>query len=177
MKTRLIFVCLTLAATIAAAQEMPKPSPKLKELNYFAGTWSCKGEFLGGPNMPPAHPTTSTVKAMWVLGGYWLEINYVEDKTAKNPMPFDGRIFWGWDEGSKKFAAGNIDNTGGYGTETSDGWNGTTLTLEGPSHMGPMTARARDVFTKKSDKELMHSGEIEDNGKWKKMDEETCTRK
>jgi len=177
MKVRLLFVCLALATTIAAAQEMPKPSPKLKELQYFVGTWTCKGDFLGAPNMGPAHPTTATVKGAWVLGGYWLEINYVENKTAKNPMPFAGRIFWGWDEGAKKFAAGSIDNMGEYSTETSDGWDGSKLTFEGPNHMGTMTFKVRDVFTKESAKQLMHTGEFDDNGTWKKLDEETCTKK
>jgi hypothetical protein len=177
MKVRLLLVCLTLAATIAAAQEMPKPSPKLKELNYFAGTWSCKGETFD-TDFTKAHPTMATVKASWILSDFWLSLNYTEEKTAKNPMPYALRLFWGYNEGEKKLVSGSVDNQGSYSTESTDGWDGMKMTLTGATHGGGMTTKVHDYFEKKSANKLVHWSDYETkDGSWKKVDEETCTRK
>lgn len=177
MKVRLLVICLALAGTIAAAQEMPKPSPKLKELNYFAGTWSCKGETLA-TDFTTAHPTSGITKAGWVLNGFWLALDYTEEKTAKNPMPYGMRLYWGYGEASKKLEYGGVDNMGSYATETTEGWDGTKMTVTGTMHSGMGTTKVHDYFVKKSEKELVHSSDYETkDGSWKKMDEETCTRK
>jgi hypothetical protein len=40
-----------------------------------------------------------------------------------------------------------------------------------------MTSNARDTFTKKGTNEVTHMGELESEGKWMKLGQETCTRK
>jgi hypothetical protein len=44
-------------------------------------------------------------------------------------------------------------------------------------HAGGMTMKVRDVFTKVSATKLNHMSEVEMDGKWTKLDEETCTKK
>ncbi len=51
------------------------------------------------------------------------------------------------------------------------------MTFEGPWHIGGMTAKARDTFTKKGTNEMTHMGELEHEGAWMKVGQETCTRK
>ena len=167
MKTRLVILTLFIA-TASFAQD-------LKSFNAFVGTWKCTGTSFAS-EMGPEHPTTATVTVKLILGGKWLEMHYTENKTAKNPKPFDGMTFWGWDENQKKFVSVSVDAMGGHGTQTSSGMNGDTVVFEGPLPMGPMTAIFRDTLTAKGNT-ATHSGAMQDkSGGWKKMDEETCKK-
>ena len=170
-------IILTLAAsTVLAADAPPGPNPKLKELAYFAGNWKCTGTgfaFMGTPE----HKTTAMVEASWTLDGYWMSMRYHENKTAINAHPVDVRIFWGWDEQLKKFASGGVDNMGSYIIQNSPGWAGNKLTFDGDMHGGGATMKVRDVFTKVSATKIEHMSEVEMNGKWSKLDEESCTKK
>ena len=163
-------------SSIFAADAPPGPNPKLKELSYFAGSWSCKGTgfaFMGTPE----HKTSASVEAAWILDNYWLSIRYHEMKTAINAHPVDVRISQGWDDQMKKFASGAVDNMGAYFIQYSPGWEGNKLTFEGEMHAGGMTMKVRDVFTKVSATKVEHMAEVEMGGKWTKLDEETCTKK
>jgi len=51
-----------------------------------------------------------------------------------------------------------------------------TLTFNGDMHGGGTTMKVRDVFTKVSATKVEHMSEVEMNGKWTKLDEETCTK-
>jgi len=165
MRTKLVCLAVCLVATAAFAQ---KPSEKLKELKPFAGTFHCKGMTFAS-EMGPEHATRGTVTGVWTLGGYWLDIKYKELKTKANPMPYEGRIEMGYDEGTKKLVAGYVDNYGGYGTEASDGWDGDTFILAGPVHMGEMVTEGRDSFLKKG-KKITHTYEMKlPIGEWKKV--------
>ena len=171
-----LIIALAFAWSALAADAPPGPNPKLKELQYFVGNWQCTGTgyaFMGTPE----HKTTAMVEAMWILDGYWLSMRYHENKTAVNAHPVDARIFMGYDEQTKKIASGAVDNMGGYFTQSSPGWEGNKLTLEGDMHGGGMTMKVRDVFTKVSATKVEHMAELEMNGKWTKLDEETCTKK
>jgi hypothetical protein len=177
MKTRIFLAILALGlfTSLAAAADAPSPSEHLKDLQYFAGSWQCKGTGFAFMGMPE-HPTTATVESSWTLGKYWLNLHYKENKTTKNPMPVDVRVFWGWDEQVKKFASGSVDNMGSYAIQYSPGWDGDKLVFEGEMHGGGMTAKVRDLFTKVTASKLTHSSEMEMESKWTKMDEETCTK-
>jgi hypothetical protein len=161
-------------STALMAPTPPSPSPALKALDYFKGTWKCEGTAFATP-MSKEHKISATAVANWDLGNYWLAVRYTEMKTAANPWPLDVRMFWGYDPATKKLVSGNLDNMGGYGTEDSDGWKGDVITWSGPVHMGGPTMQ-RDTFTKKSATQMVHVGEAEMNGKWMKLDEQTCTK-
>lgn len=171
-----ILVLAFTATAVLAADAPPGPSPKLKELKYFEGTWSCKGTafaFMGEPE----HKTSSTAEGNWTLDNYWLTIYYHESKTAMNPHPVAVRVYWTWDEPAKKFASGSVDNMGAYFIENSPGWEGDKLAFDGDVHTSGGTMKVRDVFTKISATKLQHMSEVEMDGKWTKLDEETCTKK
>jgi len=164
------------ALLIATTSFAQSATDQLKTLSSFVGTWKCSGKAFAS-EMGPEHSTTAGVTGKWVLNAKWLELRYTEDKNSKNPNPVAAVLYWGWNEGSKKFVATSTDNMGGYALQESSGWSGDQLVWSGPSHMGAMTMNVRDVFTRKSDSEVTHSGEIQDNaGGWKKTDEETCKK-
>ena len=113
----------------------------------------------------------------WDLDGHWLPFTYAEKKTADNPMPFMVRGYFGFDPQMNKLVLFGVENSGGYSVASSDGWDGDTLAFVGPWHMGKETMNGRDTFTRKGDRELRHSAEIEQDGKWVKLSDESCTRK
>jgi hypothetical protein len=171
MKTRMFAVAVCLITVAAFGQS----NPKLKELQPFIGTFQCTGMTFASP-MGPEHATKATVSGRWVLGGAWLEIHYTETKTAKNPHPYGVIALWGYDEQPKAFVAGSVDNMGGYGTSQASGWEGDKLIFTGPMHGGGATMKARDIFTKVGKNQIDHESEMEMDGKWVKLDKETCKR-
>ena len=171
MKTRILVFVLLIVASSALAQPA-----SLKDLQPFVGTFKCTGMSFAS-EMGPEHATKATVTGKWTLGGKWLLVRYAEEKSSKNPHPFDVAAYWGFDEGTKKLVAPSMDNMGGYAVEEATGWTGDQLVFAGLAHMGPMTAQGRDTFTRKGKNQLTHSFEIQDNaGGWKKLDEETCKK-
>jgi hypothetical protein len=171
MKTRMVAVVLCLITVAAFGQS----NPKLKELDAFAGTWQCTGTAFASP-MGPEHPTTATVHGTWVLGGAWMEIQYTEAKSPKNPHPVDVRLFMGYDAQPKALVSGTVDNMGGYSTAQSPGWQNDKLIFSGPSHGGGGTMTGRDTFTRVGKSEMLHDGEIEMKGKWVKINHEICKK-
>jgi hypothetical protein len=171
MKTRMVAVVLCLITVAAFGQS----NPKLKELKAFAGTWQCTGTAFASP-MGPEHHTTATVHGTWILGGAWMQIQYTEAKTAKNPHPVDVRLFLGYDEQPKAFVSGTVDNMGGYATAQSPGWQNDKMIFSGPSHGGGATMTTRDTFTRVGKNEMRHEGEMEMNGKWMKINQEICKK-
>lgn len=171
MKTRMLAVVLCLI-TVAAFGQV---NPKVKELQTFIGTWQCKGITFASP-MGPEHPTKATVHGTWILGGAWVQINYTELKTAKNPHPYAVQEVLSYDEQPKAFVAGAVDNMGGYSTQQSPGWDGDKLVFTGPMHSGGATMNSRDIFTRVGKNEVRHESEMEMDGKWTKLDQETCKK-
>ena len=169
---KLLIVALLLLAVQAVAME---PDPVLKQqLGYLARNFDCRGIAYASP-MAPEHPTVGIVTAEWTLGGYWVGFTYAEKKTPQNPMPFTVRGVMGYDPQTKKLVMGSADNMGGYSSAGSDGWSGDTLVWVGPWHMGTQTVTGRDTFVKKSATEMTHKAEIEMDGKWMTLAQETCT--
>ena len=168
---KLSLVALLLLSFQAVAMD---PDPMLKQLQPFAATYNCTGIAYANP-MAPEHATRGSVTGAWTLGGQWIAFTYAESKTAQNSMPFAVRGFWGYDPQMKKFVVGTVDNMGGYGTAASDGWNGDTIVFAGPWHMGTQTVNSRDTFIKTA-AGMNHIGEVEMDGKWVKLGQETCTR-
>lgn len=76
----------------------------------------------------------------------------------------------------RRLWTGSIDNMGSYATSQSPGWQGDKLVFTGPMHGGGTTTTARDIFTKAGKNEMHHESEMEDKGKWTKLDQETCKR-
>lgn len=179
MKRLVLTMVLVLAATAAMANQHDekKMAPDmLRQLDPLIGKWQCKGTAYQTPWFPE-HPTAAEVSQEWILDGKWLAFTYAEKKTEQNPMPFTATGFFGYDPEMKMLMFTGVDSGGGYSSGMGKGWMGDVLMFEGPWHMGAMTTTARDTFTKKGANEIMHLGEVEWEGKWVKLGQETCTKK
>jgi uncharacterized protein DUF1579 len=171
MKTRMLAVVVCLVTVAAFGQS----NPKLKELQTFVGTWQCTGITFASP-MGPEHATRGAVTGAWILNGSWVEVRYTETKTAKNPHPYAVRMLLSYDEQPKAFVSGAVDNMTGYSTEQSPGWMDDKMTFTGAQHGGGATMNVHDIFTKVGKNEVRHESEMEVNGKWVKLDQESCER-
>ena len=172
---RIYLMTLTLIATTAMAQQ-PKPSPRTGDLNAFTGTWRCDGTAFASP-WGPEHRTKATIRVAWVLNGFWLHAKYAEQKTAQNPYPAAGDVYWGYDEQKKKLSGCALNNFGGFVAIESDGRTGDTNVWNGTMSLGGLNIKTRDTFVRKSAREVTHKTEAEKDGTWIPLSAETCRRK
>ena len=164
---------ITLLALAVATSAFAADSP-MKQIDFFAGTWQCKGvQTMGGP----AIHYTGTATGTWVLDKKWLDIRVSQVKTKENPTPFSGRSYMGYDQESKKYVQYWVDNMGGFESAMFNGWSGDKLMWETTAHMGSMSANSRDIFTKNGNNKMTHTFELEQSGKWTEVMKETCERK
>jgi hypothetical protein len=166
-------VVLALAAP-ARSQEMPKPSPEMAKLDFFEGNWSCQGKTNQSP-LGPAGALTSTARVQDNLGGFW-QSGTIKG-TMPNMPPFEGMFHVTYDTGAKQFLMLWVDNMGGWARSTSAGWQADKLVYEGESHMpGMQPMKSRDTFTRGAGT-MKHMWEMQVDGKWLAIGEETCSKK
>jgi len=172
MKVRLAIVTLLLAAATAAFAAEQSP---LRQLDYFKGTWMCKGTAFAMPDAPE-HAVSGKLMSKWIMNGAWLQFNYDGAKTKADPKPLSAAGFMGWDAEKKDFVMGTVCSDGCFSSESSPGWEDDAMIYNGPNHMGGMTMNGRDEFHKISNTELKYVYQIETNGNWQKVMEETCRK-
>lgn len=172
---RSLIPLLALAFSTSLLAAPPVPNPRLAELRSFSGHWTCSGTAFAFLGMPE-HKTTATIDGTWGLNDYWIDVHYKEAKSAANPGPVEVRYFWGWDEENKQFTSVAVDNGGGHFAQSSPGWEKDAITFAGNMHIAGKTMKFHDVFTRVNATKMMHRGEAEIDGKWTKLDEETCTK-
>jgi hypothetical protein len=184
MRTRSLWLGVaTLAALVAlpalAAETPPPgppaPAPELGQLSFFAGDWTCKGKTDASP-FGPEHPTQAKVHISRELGGFWYVGHYEEAKTTENPHPFSFAMAMGYDSAAKALTLDGFDGFGNRSHEKSSGWQDGKLVFEGEMTGGGPPAQARDTFIKKGDAALEHFAEMQMEGKWVRLDLETCTK-
>ena len=83
-------------ATLASAQEFPKPGPEHALLKEFEGTWSAVTK------MPDGHESKGEMTYKMELGGLWLASHFTSDFGG---LKFEGRGMDGYDPIKKKFVA------------------------------------------------------------------------
>jgi hypothetical protein len=167
-------------AAPASAPSMPpgfmQPAPELAKIKWMAGTWQCTGKAMASP-MGPEHPTEAEVKSEEVLGGVWILFHYREKKTAQNPMPILGEEYWTYDASGKTWNRVVLDNTGSWGSATSNGWEKGKLVWSGEGVMGGQKRKFRDTFTEKSPQEIDYVGEMAGaDNKLRKLWEVNCKK-
>lgn len=167
MKARILFVALVLIASSLLAAD--KRDANLGNLDYFAGKWNCTGTDMSSGK---AMATKSTANGRWDYGNQWLAV----DLNQTQPAPMKASAFLGYDAGPKMYVVGYLDSMGGYGTSGSKGWMGDTITYDGDAHMMGMSMKGRDSFQKMGKNKFQHLFLVEENGSWKKILDETCTK-
>jgi len=172
-----IFPLLACAAAAAFGQDnppqpRPRPPAELAELKPFLASTSCAGETEASA-VGPAHPTLGQAVGSMSQSGFWLQLRYVEKKTKDNPLATSSEERWSYDPGLKKYVALLWDSFGGYGTGTSPGWEGDTLTWTGEVSMNGQKLPYRQTFTRAKGA-MTETWEMQSNGAWAKLTSGTC---
>jgi len=163
----------TAAAT--AGPPAPKPAAELDQLKVFEGSWRCDGKQPAGP-FGPEQEYKSTFKGKKDIDKFWIAIEYDQKKSKSHPMPIKARGFLGYDPAAKKYVTIGADNTGGWISESSPGWEGDKLVFSGDGSMGGQKVSFRETYMKKGDKELTWTGEMKMGKDWISVGNDSCKK-
>jgi hypothetical protein len=182
VKKALSFIALPVALLVSSAAfaqsasqnpAAPKPAPQMAQLNYFVGTWSCIGaqpySVFGDDHEIQALAVGSTD-----LNGFWLQLRFTELRTGDNDDPGAWTYQIGYDTVGKQIVASWTDNYGGWGMQTSPGWDGNKLVLTGTYYVDGQKITARDTFEQANGTTMAHLSELEADKVWTTLDSETC---
>ena len=132
------FGLLAIGSFAQTAQELPKPVPELKRLEYFAGTWAAEGDIRPGP-MGPGGNFTGTNRVEWMDGGFFL----VTHSEFNGPMGKGTETaYMGYDSDEKLYTYDSFNSLGevdhAKGTLDGDTW-----IWKSETKMGPQTLKGR----------------------------------
>ena len=153
----------------------PKPAAELEQLKMFEATWRCEGKQPAGP-MGPEQDYKSTFKGKKDVESFWISFEYSQKKSKAHAMPVMAKGYLGYDPAAKKYVSLGVDNMGGSVTESSPGWEADKLTFTGDGQMGGQKISFRETYTKKSDKEMIWSGEMKMGKDWIPVGTDTCKK-
>jgi hypothetical protein len=130
--------------TAAAPTPVPIPKPDFTSMNFLVGTWTCT-QPLRGKTRSETDVYTMSNDGMWLV-------------DATTSPPFDqyrtvaqnGMNYTTYDPTIKQWVVVNYDNFGGYGIESTPGWQGNVASWSGKGLDGSSFS---DVITKVSDTE------------------------
>jgi len=137
MKRRLTtLTCMALLLGVALSDrvqmEIPKPTPELKKLDYFAGTWTTEGEIKPGP-MGSGGKFTGTNHVQWMDGAFFL-VTHSE---------FNGAMGKGAETSYMGYDTYDSFNTLGEADHAKGNVDGDTWTWQSETRMGSQTIKGR----------------------------------
>jgi hypothetical protein len=141
------------AAPAPAPTPVPMAKPDFSSVNFLVGTWSCTQQ-LRGKTRPETDVTSIGMDGAWLV-------------TQTTAPPFDqyrtytinGVSYIGYDPNAKMWIQTGVDNGGGYGIQTSPGWQGSALTWTGKY---PDGSSSTDLVTKVSDMKYTDANSVTD---------------
>jgi hypothetical protein len=132
------------ASPAPAATQVPMAHPDFSSMMFLTGTWTCT-QLLRGKQRPDTSTTTLGMNGAWMV-------------TQDTAPAFDqyrtyaiqGTNYMTYDSSIKQWVQVGADSSGGYGTSSSPGWQGNTITWTNKNLDG---SSGSDVITKVSDSE------------------------
>jgi hypothetical protein len=147
-----IAMTLGLAASpfVAAADPAPAPTPvpitkpDFTPMMFLTGTWNCT-QMLRGKQRPDTSTTTVAMDGQWMVSQ-----DAAPPFDQYRTVTINATGYMGYDTTIKQWVQLGVDSGGGYGWQTSPGWQGNTITWTGKGLDG---STFTDVITKVSDSE------------------------
>jgi Protein of unknown function (DUF1579) len=162
----------------AAPAAMPAPSPEIDALfKGYEGNWKCDTTFAAGAFGPGSAEvkTKSEVKIKKELGGYWYKGDF-KIKKQKTMPAMEGMFILGYDTATKKAITSLYDSMGGFAHETATTATPEKIVFEGDNHTMGMKAKVKETMTKKSDKEIEHTFDIDLGKGYAPMGTDVCKK-
>jgi hypothetical protein len=164
-------LCASPLSKFLAAQDATTGGPahlknELSSLQFFSGSWGCKGTFPASGKTIESHITFTPD-----LDGAWLSMRHDDIP----PNRFHALELWGWDAKQSQFSATIFDNFGGARHFTSPGFQDQTLTWNADTVAPSTTPAERFVFRKDSATQFTVNWEVNRDSAWKIGDTLTCT--
>lgn len=157
---------ISLFLLLAAPEAPPRPPPELSQLQVFVGSWACEATVPAGAGVP-ARRIRSSVRIAPDLGGFWFSVRFEE------PGGLKAQAYWGYDPALRQFVETAVDSQGGISSSTSPGWQRDRLVWTGELLFEGGKTSLRDTFSKRGT-EILHTAEVEGNGRYTVVLEETC---
>jgi hypothetical protein len=134
--------CMTLllgiALSVKAQVKMPEHAPELKKLDYFAGTWSAKGDITAG-FAGHGGRFTGTNHVRWMDGGFFL-VTRSEFRGAMGKGT--ETAYMGYDSNDNVYTYDSF-STLGEADHAKGTVNGDTWTWQSETRMGQKTTKGR----------------------------------
>jgi hypothetical protein len=143
--------------SVASPDPAPTPvsivKPDFSSMMFLTGTWNCT-QMLRGKRRPDTSTTTVAMDGMWMV-------------TQDSAPPFDqyrsvtinATGYVTYDSAIKQWVTLGVDSGGGYGMQSSPGWQGNTITWTGKGLDG---STFTDVITKVSDTQTTDDNTVTD---------------
>jgi hypothetical protein len=132
--TLLLWIALSARAQVG----MPDPAPELKKLDYFAGTWSAKGDITPGLT-GQAGRFTGTNHVQWMDGGFFL-VTHSEFHGAMGKGT--ETAYMGYDSNDKVYTYDSFSSLG-EADHAKGNVNGDTWTWQSETRMGQQAIKGR----------------------------------
>ncbi|MCA9322781.1 MAG: DUF1579 family protein [Planctomycetes bacterium] len=153
--------------------EMPKPGKEQAKLAIFEGVFEGPEKLYPTPYMPEGGTRTGTMRAKMTLGGFFLEIKYVQKDGRKKT--YEGLGMAGFDPKNKSYTMAWFDEMGGGTDAPSTGTvKGKKLQVSSKEEHGTM----RYTWTLSGENTMKFLMELgTPDGQWAKIHTGTYTRK
>jgi len=137
-------VSIAQMTTAAAPTPVPIPKPDFSPMNFLVGTWTCT-QPLRGKTRSETDVYTMSNDGMWLVDAATSPPFDQYRTVAQNTM-----TYMTYDPTIKQWVTTTYDNFGGYGLESTSGWQGNVASWSGKGLDGGSYS---DVITKVSDTE------------------------
>jgi hypothetical protein len=147
------------APVVLSAQPAPAPTmvpiskPDFSSMMFLTGTWNCS-QMLRGKTRPDTSTTSLGMNGMWMVSQ-----DVAPPFDQYRTVAVNSTTYMGYDSTAKQWVSIGVDDTGGYGTQSSPGWQGSVITWSGKGLDG---STFTDIITKDSDTKTTDQNTVTD---------------
>ena len=164
----LITICFIVAASVVSARAESQSNDPLANVRFLIGTWKCTSNMAAFRGMP-----AMTVPFTFTFSWGPDNASVHEAFTATH---YEGHGFLGFDPQAKAFFEASADNYGDVTLLKSQNASAQGVTFVGTATMRGQTIDLRSQRTKLSDTHIKTVTEAMQDGTWKQIASDDCTK-
>lgn len=154
----------------------PKPGPAMDSVNWFLGTWDCKGSVTTEEKGTMTASGTYTLEKD--LNGFWIAGRFETAPSKENPFPRVTKDYWTYSQSKRGFLRITMDNAGEFARTNARSFDKGKLEWTGTTTSGFREVPYNETFTKTGEREMkLDASAPGPNGKPALTLAYTCTKK